>query len=159
MKTFIIVLVTFFMVNISTAMQEIEFIGDATKYKNVDEILEGIPFKTVGLEAYEEIIKKGKVVVFLYDNFRPNGVNGWVAKLFKATVNDFPDISFLSIKYDKNIEYSKYNKLGFKTVPHYIFYVEGKNIFSEEGGPANEEEYLEFIDVMKWNLKELNNYE
>jgi hypothetical protein len=159
MKITLIAFTALLMISLSGDMPDNAFAEDSNQYKTVNDILAGTPFKPISPDSYKKMVKHGKSVVFLYDNFRPNGVNGWVARLFKETANDFPDINFFSIKYDNKISFSKYTGLGFTAIPHYIFYVDGENVFSEEGGPANREEYLEFIDVMRRNLKELNDYE
>lgn len=130
---------------------------ESKQYNTVDEILDDTPFQKVSLKDYERMVSQHKKVVgLLYEDGGADSINGWNAKLFQATANEYPDITFLAVKYNPNISQSEYMRLGFKGTPHYLFYVDGKSIFSNPGGSKMGKGFSEDIEKMKRNLNKFN---
>ena len=124
-------------------------------YSSVEEILADTRFQTVDLETYKREIKTGKVVGLYFHNDFPKGASGFLAKLFMETMGPFTGLRFIALPDDPNVRDQTYVDMGFKIAPTTAFYVNGKRVFINNGGPRNKQEYDETIPVMRSNLEYL----
>ena len=124
-------------------------------YNSVEEIIRETRFRIVDLETYKREIKAGKVVGLYFHNDFPKGASGFLAKLFMETMGPFTGLRFIALPDDPNVRDQTYVDMGFKIAPTTAFYVNGKRVFINNGGPRNKQEYDETIPLMRSNLEYL----
>jgi len=133
--------------------------AEEKQYKTVDDILAPIKNKVfVNKDTYEaEVAKSDKAVVFFYEGNDVDGPNGRLANIYARTINQFPNIRIICYDHDKenmpNLFYL--NSFGFKGTPHTFIFVNGKNIFENEGAPKKEN-VQKAIKIWQNNFQEVS---
>ena len=131
-----------------------------TQPQTVEQILAGTRFREITPENYWATLQKPEnkyAIVLHFDNTMANRGDGRLAEVFRDTMNvpDAQKIAFFYLVMKQGIPQKTYRKLGFQGTPSEAWYVNGKEVMNNHGGPKNEAEKVAGIKTTLQNYAEL----